>query len=211
MLSAFQERIARIFLSAPEARHFALAGGGALVFKGEVQRRTHDLDFFVPLAEEVRAVAERFKALLAQEGLAFEVMRSSPAFVRMVVRAPDGEEVLVDIGYDFRLREPDLSPIGPVLSSEELAADKLLALFGRAEARDFVDVFTLAQKFGIEAMLGWAKEKDPGFDPYVLAVMIGGMDRHPRAEFDIDDPSFEAMRDFFAALRASLIRQSLGR
>ena len=48
-----------------------------------------------------------------------------------------------------------------------------MALFGRAEARDFVDVFFLARRFGIRAMLDWAREKDAGFDPYRLALGLG--------------------------------------
>lgn len=36
---------------------------------------------------------------------------------------------------------------GPVLVEEELAVDKMLALFWRAAARDFVDVWVLASRF----------------------------------------------------------------
>ena len=38
--------------------------------------------------------------------------------------------------------------LGPTLSAEELGADKLLALFDRAQARDFVDVAALVDRFG---------------------------------------------------------------
>ena len=59
--------------------------------------------------------------------------------------------------------------IGPARSPEELAVDKLLALFGRAAPRDYVDVFFLARQHGIDNMLTWAPEKDGGFSPYFLA------------------------------------------
>jgi predicted nucleotidyltransferase component of viral defense system len=35
------------------------------------------------------------------------------------------------------------------VSLEELAADKLLALFDRAQARDFLDVRALIERFGL--------------------------------------------------------------
>lgn len=46
MLSAFQERVARMVAALPEARGFALGGGGALVVHGLTERSTNDLDFF---------------------------------------------------------------------------------------------------------------------------------------------------------------------
>lgn len=52
---------------------------------------------------------------------------------------------LVDLAWDARLRPAQLSPYGPVLDRDELAADKVLALFGRAAPRDFVDVYRLLE------------------------------------------------------------------
>lgn len=40
----------------------------------------------------------------------------------------------------------------------------MLALFGRAEVRDFADVYRLAERFGKEALLAGATAADPGFD-----------------------------------------------
>lgn len=43
MLSALQQRVAIVFADLPEAEGFALAGGGALIVRGAVNRETHDL------------------------------------------------------------------------------------------------------------------------------------------------------------------------
>jgi hypothetical protein len=51
----------------------------------------------------------------------------------------------------------------PTLSLRDLAARKTLALFGRAEARDFADVYDLARGFGRDQLLDWAATDDPGF------------------------------------------------
>jgi hypothetical protein len=63
VLSPLQERIARIIAGLGEAEDFALAGGGALKVRGDIDRKTRDLDFFglsaaavdrlVPAAEQV--------------------------------------------------------------------------------------------------------------------------------------------------------------
>jgi hypothetical protein len=49
------------------------------------------------------------------------------------------------------------------LSLEELAADKLLALFGRAAARDYEDVAALRRHFSWRVLLELASAKDAGF------------------------------------------------
>lgn len=209
-LTPLQRHLARLFLSLPAAAHFALCGGAALVFRQAVPRVTKDLDFFGTLLEEVRPAAKSFLKRLGEEGLQTEIVSTSPVFVRLRVRDAGGEEVLVDIGSDSRLREPELTEIGRVLTLEELATDKLLALFGRARARDFVDVFFLARRFGIRAMLAWAREKDPGFDPYHLALGLGRFESLPRAEFEVGEEIFLEMADFFRALSAELIADTLG-
>ena len=173
-----------------------------------IQRTTRDLDFFGTLAEEVQPVAESFARQLRAEGFLAEPIGSSPVFVRLLVRDEGGEEVLVDIGMDYRLRPPEETGIGRVLSTEELAADKLLALFGRAEARDFVDVFLLARRFGTPAMLEWAGEKDKGFDPYRLALGLGRLESIPRGEFEVNDAVFQEMLIFYRRLCAELIERA---
>ena len=46
MLSPLQEQVAEIIAGLEEAREFALAGGAALIARGDVQRQTRDSDFF---------------------------------------------------------------------------------------------------------------------------------------------------------------------
>ena len=48
MLSPLQDRVAGIIGALQEAEEFALAGGAALILRGEVDRQTRDLDFFGP-------------------------------------------------------------------------------------------------------------------------------------------------------------------
>ncbi len=209
MLTPLQQRLARTFLALPEAAEFALAGGAALVTRGVVERPTQDLDFFTPDAQAVRLAVDALVAVLARDGLQVSVIRGGPSFARLAV--DDGrEEVLVDLGYDHRLRPSEPSPLGPVLALEELAADKTLALFGRAEARDFVDVQALAERLGIERLLALAAEKDRGFDRYVMASMLGRFERLAPREFGLDGDAFERLATFVRALRRQLLDETFG-
>jgi hypothetical protein len=52
-----------------------------------------------------------------------------------VVTDPDtGFTTTVELAHDARIRPPATLELGPVVAVDELAADKMLALWGRAEA-----------------------------------------------------------------------------
>lgn len=85
-------------------------------------------------------------------------------FVRLLITG-SGESLIVDLGRDSPAEQPvDATDLGPTLSLRDLTARKTLALFGRAEARDFTEVYDLARRFGRDQLLDWAAEDDPGFD-----------------------------------------------
>ena len=94
-------------------------------------------------------------------------IREGSGFYRLEVS--QGDDVTeVDFGADFRLLPIEQGPLGPTLSGEELAINKVLAVFGRAEARDFVDFSVLTKRYDLEKLMRRAFEKDPGFDPQVF-------------------------------------------
>jgi hypothetical protein len=88
--------------------------------------------------------------------------------------------------------------LGPTLAPLELAGRKLLALFGRAEARDFADVHVLAERFGEDALLIEARAADPGFDEQVLAQMMTTLDRFTDDEIPASAEVVPEIRLFFA-------------
>jgi len=93
----------------------------------------------------------------------------------------------------------------PTLAPEELAGHKLLALFDRAAARDFADVYMLARRFGKDVLLARAAQIDAGFDARVLAGMIATLDRFRDTEIPVPDGlSAAELRAFYAAWRSEL-------
>jgi hypothetical protein len=164
VLSRLQQQVATIVSSLPEAADFALAGGAALIVRGDVVRGTRDLDFFGPDREEVRALVPAVERALNNAGLEMRRVREGEAFFRLEVRSAS-EITEVDFGVDARLMPVERSPIGPTLAGKKLAVDKLLAVFGRAEARDFIDLAATADRYGLEELCLKALAKDRGFDP----------------------------------------------
>lgn len=206
MLTPLQERIAVLVAASFEGSDFALAGGAALISQGLVDRKTGDLDFF---GSSEQVLAERLPAIISaleQDGMTVEVRRSTAQFARIVIRGMDSETE-VDFGLDGRLFPIEQGPFSPVLASRELAVDKVLAVFGRAEARDFVDLFALEEFFRLEDLFALAKEKDRGFDAKVFAEMTRRMTVLDASEFEMAESDFlsligavERWREFALAL-----------
>jgi len=208
-LSDLQERVTRSFFALAESAGFALAGGGALVALQLVDRSTKDIDLFATEPRDVGVASEALVNALRAQGLSCDELRRNPTFVRLRAWEVDGTATEIDLAYDPPWQDTVMTPIGPARSPKELAVDKLLALFGRAQARDFVDVYFLARRFGIDEMIRWAPEKDAGFDEYLLAEGLGSIARFPRQEFDVDDAALAAIEEFYAGLRADLLRRAL--
>jgi len=208
-LSPLQAHVARLFFGLPESAGFALAGGSALLAQRLVDRTTKDLDLFGTDRRTIHEAAKALMAALVHEGVQCDRVFEHPTFVRLrVTRGDDATDV--DVSYDWQWRTSVATDVGPARSSEELGVDKLLALFGRAAPRDYVDVFVLSKEHGIDQLLEWAPEKDAGFSPYFLAEGLGHMVRLDRELFEVSDADYAEMVEFYAALRAELIRRTVG-
>jgi Nucleotidyl transferase AbiEii toxin, Type IV TA system len=172
-LPAFQQEVARMFFAVPASEGFLLAGGAALLAQHLTTRPTADLDFFTaPERGRVPAARDALEAEARRRGWTTERFHDSETFCRMVVRSADAG-VLVDPAVNA---PPDLpasvTSAGPTLAPEELAGHKLLALFDRAAARDFADVYVLARLLGKDVLLARAAQIDAGFVRGSLAAPL---------------------------------------
>jgi hypothetical protein len=77
-------------------------------------------------------------------------------------------------------------------------------LTGRAQARDFVDVAALVERFGFEGLCRLAAEKDPGFSPKALADMPSGVRRYTADDFDLDAAGYKGMARAVASWQRTL-------
>jgi len=130
-----------------------------------VDRETRDPDFFGATADRVDRLVPALEHALRLDGLDVSRKRANRGFAHFTISDNTGGLTELDLGVDARIREAESGPLGPMLALEELAADKTLALFGRAQARDFIDVAALADRFGFDQLCEPAAEKDPGFSP----------------------------------------------
>jgi hypothetical protein len=75
--------------------------------------------------------------------------------------------------------------IGPVLHPEDLAADKVLTLWGRARPRDYFDVAALTDHYSGEQLLTTAGAKD-GFTATTFIDALRAIKRLQQPDWDED-------------------------
>lgn len=196
-LTAFQVEVAQLFFSLPASSGFLLAGGGALLAQGLTSRPTQDLDFFTrPDAGDVGLARDQFLAAAGERGWDVVRVQDAEKFCRLLVHGP--EDLLVDLALDSAPGRPASASIaGPTFAPDELAGRKVIALFDRAAARDFVDVYALARRFTTTELLELAREVDSGFDIGVFVDMVRYLARYRDVDLALGDVDISALRAFF--------------
>lgn len=122
----------------------------------------------------------------------------------------DGETLTVEWVRDSAYRFFPLvehAEFGLALHPFDLATNKVLALVGRTEARDWIDVIECHRSLQPLGYLSWAAcGKDPGFTPAGLLARAARASRYSQAEidalaFDGDTPRADTLsRRWHAAL-----------
>lgn len=209
-LTGFQQAVAQLFFQLSESRGFAVAGGAALIASGLISRPTNDIDLFAVERQTVGipAAAASFEAAAHAQTWNTRRLVDQREFIRLLVTESTGtENVVVDLGRDSPPEQPPrLTILGPTLGDRDLAARKTLALFGRAEGRDFADVFQLASRFGRDRLIRWAHDQDPGFDLSVFADMLASLERRPDRDLPLESSKIKELRAYFADWVAELRR-----
>jgi len=182
ILTPFHKKILRIFSTLEESRAFYFTGAMALSAYHLHHRVSEDIDVFCPEENLIPIAARKLSEALAREGVGVDVVRSFGSFWEAVLREGD-EEIRFQFAYDtpFHLAEFAEEDGVKVHSLDDLAAGKLLALFARSEERDFIDVYLLVHEklYTVWQLIALAREKDPGFDEYYLALAFEQVDRLP--------------------------------
>jgi len=185
-LTTFQQQLLADLATGSPPDTGYLAGGAALHFEPNSTRFSHDLDFFHDSVERVALAFARDSATMGAAGYALRVAVSQPGFVRATVTRR-GESTRIDWAHDSAWRFMPLvrDPLGGLLLHPvDLAINKVLALVGRDEPRDFVDALFAHDRILPLGALSWAAVgKDPGFTPLSLLELLKRAGRYRPEDF----------------------------
>ncbi|MFC1766671.1 hypothetical protein ACFL6U_31915, partial [Planctomycetota bacterium] len=169
-----------------------IAGGAALNTLTGASRLSRDIDLFHDTAEALEATWQADRRLLEQKGYQLQSLHERPAYVEAtVIRGEDA--VLLQWTRDSAFRFFPLiehKDLGLTLHPFDLATNKTLALVGRLEIRDWIDLITCHQRIQPLGYLAWAAcGKDPGFSPLTILEQAAQSGRYTAVE--MEELSFE--------------------
>lgn len=171
VMTPFQARVLEnLFVAGVGQNGYCFTGGTALAEFYLQHRHSEDLDVFTRTPRSIKTDYLDVKRHLEHEGFEVRAESEQDEFVRFFVRHPEqsAEELKVEFArYAGAQMSPALT-VGRVVvdSFEDIAVNKVCAIYGRFEVKDFVDLFFILKesKFTLDHLVGRAKEKEGAFD-----------------------------------------------
>ncbi len=164
-----------------------VAGGLALNEVTSSERLSRDIDLFHDTVQAVAASWNADRTLLETHGYHVLVAREREGYVEAVVSREPQSVVMqwaTDSAYRFfpLVRHEDF---GLILHPVDLATNKVLALVGRLEVRDWVDLINCHKSIQRLGYLAWAASgKDPAFSPAAILEQAARSARYTAAEVE---------------------------
>jgi hypothetical protein len=187
-------RVATIALEAASGHRFALAGGNALLAHGVISRATADVDLFTDDEHGVEDAAAAVEAALNDGGFRTESRdqdddltdifpEMGQGLAEWIITAPDGQQMMLQLAYFTRTRNPVTTDIGPVLALEDVAGGKVCALASRIEPRDYLDTAAMLTRYTPAELISFARRLDPGLEHRDFAEAGQRLDHIPDTAF----------------------------
>lgn len=146
---------------------FYLTGGTALARFYFHHRKSIDLDLFTNQKDvsfdEVNRVVFRIGSNL---GWNLKSQITTNEFLQYIFVDANGMQLKIDIVRDIPVHFGDIKEEGSMRidALENIGSNKITAIFGRTDAKDFIDLYWILQKsnFTIDHLFDLAKKKDAG-------------------------------------------------
>lgn len=176
ILTPLQKNFLGEFFRSFLGQKFFLSGGTALAEFYLKHRLSEDLDLFtLDQTLNFASVNAEINKISKNLDLVIERQISSPSFLQYIFGHKD-ETLKVDVVKDVPIHFGTIRKSKGISidSLENISVGKLLAAFGRADAKDFIDLYFLfkEKKVDFDNIFAMAKKKDLGLSEFYLAHML---------------------------------------
>jgi hypothetical protein len=180
-IADFEKTVLRLLAANRNPESF-VAGATVLLRDEKSHRWSQDIDVFHDTAESLKSAADADAAVLEKHHYQVTWDNVQPTFRRALI-ARDGRMTKLEWVFDSAFRffpvQPD-AELGYVLNFWDAATNKVLALAGRGELRDYLDVLHLHRQHLSLGSLVWAAcGKDTGYTPQFLIEEAQRLARYP--------------------------------
>lgn len=194
ILTPYQVEILKLFFATEFAKTFFLTGGTALSAFYLAHRDSKDLDLFS---------IEPFDAQRLELTIA-EIAQKMSCEVVTKVKTTTYNEIYLENKRDNWIQRIDIVKEQPkrfgeisvvdgvrVDSLENIGSNKICAIFGRLEIKDYIDLYTIIIKtdFTFDQLFALAQQKDLGLNEFTFASTIADVEQislWPKILTDLD-------------------------
>lgn len=182
ILYPHQIKLLLLFFTSPFAKPFFLTGGTALSAFYLAHRESQDLDFFslepfdtLALRTTMQEIADATHAVMTMH------IRSQTFNEIFLENKKEGWMQKIDIVQEQPKHFGEITNIDtiPVDSLVNITTNKILAILGRLEPKDYIDLFVIftQTKLSFNKMFKLAKQKDTGLSEFYFANAIIDADK----------------------------------
>lgn len=174
---ALQDKFLDLFFSGRFAADFYLTGGTALARYYFQHRESVDLDLFSQNQQlDFSAVSLEVERIGRELKLTTIKQVTTNTFLQFIFDDEEKNTLKVDLVKDVPVHFGEFKQEGKVRldSLENIGSNKITAIFGRTDHKDFIDLYYILNKtdFTFEHLVSLAKQKDMGLTEFYLANSI---------------------------------------
>ena len=209
---SLQDTFLSAFFHSQLGHDFYLTGGTALARFYFHHRESVDLDFFTQ--NQSLDFANTHQALLSMiSGLGLTVLRtiSVDAFLQYICEDAHGAGLKIDVVKDVPIHFGAIVEKNGIRldALENIGANKILTVFGRTDAKDFIDLYWILTKtaYTFDHLFSLARRKDVGLEEIFLSYAldkVSDLEKFPTMLTDL--PWKEIVRYFQDISRQLLLK-----
>jgi hypothetical protein len=210
ILTPLQQDCLARFFAVPVGQRFWLTGGTALAAFYFHHRVSDDLALFTLDETALTAIIQPLHDIAAELGYGLTTTRLSDYFLQAVLTG-EGSSLKLDLVRDVepQFRERHICDEIVVDSLDNIAANKVTAILGRADVKDFVDLYFILQAgCDLRYLIAQAKEKDLGLTEFYLGHMMRQVTRLDSLPELFEPLSLGTLQTFYLGLADDLLREA---
>lgn len=205
-----QDKFLELFFSGPFAANFYLTGGTALARFFLHHRESVDLDLFTnDQVIDFSSLNQHVRGLIFSLHLKSTKEVVTDSFLQYFLEDESGQTLKIDFVKDIPVRFGDVVSQGKIRldSLENIGSNKVLAIFGRLETKDYIDLYYLITESGLnfDKICEDAKKKDLGFSEFYLANAIDRLNEVTTYPVLLKPLDLKKMTAFYQDLSRSLL------
>lgn len=211
LLTKLQGDVLISFFAQPIGKSYFLTGGTALSGFYFYHRESIDLDLFTFETIEIELVRQVFEAIATKAHLSLDHRVATEGYHKFFLIGKD-VELKIDLVKDQKVHFGDIKTFNKIRvdSIENIGSNKITAIFGRTEAKDFIDLYLILQKklFTFQKLLQDAKKKDLGLSEFYLAHMlleVKNLKNYPKLLIPFNKKNME---NYFVSLANKLLLEA---